>query len=74
MSGEFRRRLSGPERVFLGDGSVNPTGANALSIADGFSTTSASFTLSRNKGNKKTVTMTATVHGTTQTLTVTLSS
>jgi hypothetical protein len=57
-----------------GQGSVSPTGANALTIPSGSSETSASFTLTRDNGNNKTVTMTATVHGTTQTLTITLSS
>jgi hypothetical protein len=61
-----------------GDGNVTPTGANALTITNGSSTTSTpgtgTFTLTRNNGNNKLVTMTATVHGTSQTLTVVLSS
>ena len=60
--------------VRTGDGSVSPSGASVLSIAAGASETSASFTLDRANGNNKTVVLTATIHGTTQTLTVTLSS
>jgi hypothetical protein len=46
----------------------------ALSIANGATTSSAAFTLTRPTGLGKTVTMTATVAGTTQTLTVRMAS
>jgi hypothetical protein len=56
-------------------GAISPTaGANALSVANGASETSASFTATRATGNGRTMTVTATVHGTSQTLTITMSS
>jgi hypothetical protein len=58
----------------VGDGTVSPTGANALTIAAGTSTSSASFTLVRDNGNNKLVTLTATLHGTSQQFTVVMSS
>jgi hypothetical protein len=57
-----------------GDGSVDPSGAGALTISTGASTTSSSFTIARHNGNDKMLTMTASVHGTSQTLTIILSS
>ncbi len=57
-----------------GWGSVDPCRAGALTIPTGASTTTASFTATRHNGNNKTLTVTATVHGTTQTLTIVLSS
>jgi hypothetical protein len=57
-----------------GQGSVTPSGTSALSIGNGSSGTSVAFTLTRDSGNNKTVVMTATVHGTGQTLTVTMTS
>jgi hypothetical protein len=57
-----------------GTGTVSPAaGINALNIAAG-QQTSSSFTLTRGTGNNHTVILTATVDGTTQTITVTLSS
>ena len=56
------------------DGSVSPSGASALTITNGTSSTSASFTLTRSSGQNNTATLTATIHGTTQKLTVTLAS
>lgn len=56
-----------------GDGSVSPAGASALAIDSG-SSTSGNFTLTRNNGNNTTVVMTATLHGTAQKFTVTMSS
>ena len=57
-----------------GQGSVSPTGLSVLTIPNGSSESSASFTLSRDNGNNKSVTLTATVHGTAQILKVTMSS
>ena len=57
-----------------GSGSVSPSGSSVLSILNGSSTTSASFTLTRSTGNGKTVILTATVHGTLQKITITLAS
>jgi hypothetical protein len=57
-----------------GTGTVSPSGPTALSIANGASTSSAAFTLTRETGNNKTVTLTATVTGTTQRLTVMMAS
>lgn len=57
-----------------GWGEVDPSGAAALTIPTGASTTSASFTAARHDGNNKTLTVTATVHGTGETLTIVLSS
>jgi len=54
-----------------GSGTVSPS---TLSIANGASTSSASFTLTRSTGGGKTVTLTATVAGTTQRLTVVMAS
>lgn len=56
-----------------GNGSGTPSGTAALSVPTAGSST-AQFTLTRANGNNKSVTLTATVHGSTQTLTVTLSS
>jgi hypothetical protein len=54
---------------------VSPAaGQNVLTINIGTSTTTASFTLTRVTGNNRNVTLTATLHGTTQKFTVTMSS
>ena len=56
-------------------GTVSPAaGTSVLTINAGTSTSTAAFTLTRSTGNGKTVTLTATLHGTTQKFTVTLSS
>jgi hypothetical protein len=55
-------------------GTVNPSGSNALSISNATSISTGAFTLTRTTGNNHTVTLTATLHGTAITLTVTLSS
>lgn len=57
-----------------GDGSLDLSGPDALTIPTGASTTDSTFTATRHNGNKKTLTVTATVHGTSQTLTLVLSS
>ena len=57
-----------------GDGTVTLSGSSVLSIVNGASETSAAFTLVRDNGNNKTVVMTATIHGASQTLTATMSS
>jgi len=75
--------IIGIDLVAVGDGDVTvngdkviPPGTAALSVLTGNSQTSLSFTLKRSNGNNKIVTMTATasVNSTTQTLKVTLSS
>jgi hypothetical protein len=57
-----------------GEGSVDPLGLGALTIPMGSATTSAPFTATRQSGNGKTLSLVATVHGTSQTLTIDLSS
>jgi predicted secreted protein len=57
-----------------GQGSVTPSGSNARSIPNGQAQTSATFNATRSTGNGKTLTVTATVHGTSQTVTITMSS
>ena len=57
-----------------GQGSVSPDGTGALTVATGQSLTSAPFTLTRSLGLTQSVEMTATLDGTSQSITVTLSS
>jgi hypothetical protein len=57
-----------------GEGSVSPDGTGALTFAPGQSLTSAPFTLTRGLGPTQSVEMTATLDGTSQSITVTLSS
>ena len=57
-----------------GDGSLDLSGPDALTVPTGASTTDTAFAATRHNGNNKTLTVTATVHGTSQTLTVVLSS
>jgi hypothetical protein len=59
--------------AIAGNGTVTPDGTGALSILNGSSTTSASFTLAFDNEDSNTVTMTATVDGQSQTLVITLS-
>ena len=59
--------------ALAGSGTLIPSGPSALSIANGASTSSTAFTLTRSNGGKA-VTLTATVAGTTQTLTVRMES
>ena len=57
-----------------GQGSVSPDGTGALEIQPGQSLTSEPFTLTRALGPTQSVEMTATIDGTSQSITVTLSS
>jgi hypothetical protein len=57
-----------------GEGTLDPSGAGALTIPTGASETSAPLTAVRHNGNDKALTVTATVHGTNETLTLVLSS
>ena len=63
----------GVDLVTSGNGSVSPSGTNARTVANGSSET-ASFTLTRSTGNNKLVTLTATRNGSSEHLTVTMSS
>ena len=57
-----------------GQGTVSPDGTGALTFEPGQSLTSASFTLTRALGATQSVEMTATLHGMSPSITVTLSS
>ncbi len=56
------------------EGTVTPSGAAALSIANGASTTTATFTATRASGNNKNLIVTATITSTSQKVTITMSS
>jgi len=60
--------------VATGQGTVSPTGLGTLSVSNDQSTTTNSFTLVHDDGAGNSVTMTATLDATGQTLTVTLNS
>lgn len=60
--------------VLSGDGVLTPVGLTTLSVASGATTSGAAFTLERDTGNGKSVTLVATINGTTRKLTVTMSS
>lgn len=64
----------GIDLAATGWGSVDPSGTDALTVPAGASTTSASFTATRHNGNNKMLAVTATVHGTGETITIVLSS
>jgi hypothetical protein len=60
--------------ALTGQGTVSPDGTGALKIEPGESLTSAPFTLTRALGTAQDVELTATIDGTTQTVSVSLSS
>ncbi len=60
--------------VTTGNGSVTPNGTSVLSIPNGSSTTSAPFSVDFDNESGNSVTMTATIDGQSQTLSLTLSS